>query len=80
MQIFLIDSKLLIQGRLGGNGVWECAKKCMGNPLMSIDECIKACYRGLVEGKSSGAANDMGPRSMRNSIQDGETGMGENWN
>ena len=80
MQIFLIDSKLLIQGRLGGNGVWECTKKCMGNPLMSIDECIKACYRGLVGGKSSGAANDMGPRSMRNSIQDGETGMGENWN
>ena len=77
---FYVHSKLSIQGRLGGNGVWECAKKCMGNPLMSIDECIKACYRGLVEGKSSGAANDMGPRSMRNSIQDGETGMGENWN
>ena len=76
---FYVHSKLSIQGRLGGNGVWECAKKCMGNPLMLFDECIRACYRvhrGQT-GKSSGAADYMGQRS---SIQDGETGMGENWN
>merc|ERR1712001_154611 len=54
-------------GRLGGNGVWECAKKCMGNPLMSLDECIKACYRATVGGKSSGIT---GQRSRLNSIQD----------
>lgn len=79
---FYIHSKLSIQGRLGGNGVWECAKRCMGNPLMSLDECIRACYHGHrgQGGKSSGTSDHMGQLSWRNSIQDGQTGMGENWN
>ena len=54
----------------------------MGNPLMLFDECIRACYRGHrgQGGKPSGAADYMGQLSWKNSIQDGQTGMGENWN